>query len=219
MLADFLKVQPTGKHLRTVLLSADLQVPAGRPPRVQNGNTQNAEHRCAATLMQNAVVRNLVEAGQNAFPEARFPTPETLDTTVSPADTFCPLDADSSQLAAVFAAQDDASFVLQGPPGTGKSQTITNMIAQALAHGRTVLFVSEKRAALEVVHHRLAGVGLDPFCLELRETARVLGFQQTGSRVRVRLEEAVAHLEGHRRCRRDGDSVSTVKLRGFMHRY
>jgi hypothetical protein len=58
-------------------------------------------------------------------------------------------------------------FVIQGPPGTGKSQTITNMIAQLLAEGRRVLFVSEKMAALEVVHRRLEAVGLGPFCLEL----------------------------------------------------
>ncbi|MFH4385343.1 AAA domain-containing protein, partial [Acinetobacter baumannii] len=61
-------------------------------------------------------------------------------------------------------------LVLEGPPGTGKSQTITNLIAQALADGKSVLFVAEKRAALEVVHRRLVNVGLDEFCLELHST-------------------------------------------------
>lgn len=78
-----------------------------------------------------------------------------------------PLDADSSQMLAVFAAEKGSSFVLEGPPGTGKSQTITNLIAQLLSSGKTVLFVSEKLAALEVVHRRLEAVGLGPFCLEL----------------------------------------------------
>ncbi|HUF81809.1 MAG TPA: ATP-binding protein, partial [Burkholderiales bacterium] len=58
-------------------------------------------------------------------------------------------------------------YALEGPPGTGKSQTITNLIAHFLAHGKTVLFVSEKMAALDVVHRRLQAIGLGPFCLEL----------------------------------------------------
>ena len=61
------------------------------------------------------------------------------------------MSADSSQLAAVLAAQRGKDFVLFGPPGTGKSQTITNMIVNCLAHDETVLFVSQKTAALEVV--------------------------------------------------------------------
>ena len=59
------------------------------------------------------------------------------------------------------------SFVLHGPPGTGKSQTITNMIANALYNGKSVLFVAEKMAALSVVQRRLEKIGLGPFCLEM----------------------------------------------------
>ncbi|MBQ5650847.1 MAG: hypothetical protein IIV09_04615, partial [Selenomonadaceae bacterium] len=58
-------------------------------------------------------------------------------------------------------------LVFHGPPGTGKSQTITTLIANALAQGRSVLFVAEKMAALEVVQRRLSKIGLGPFCLEL----------------------------------------------------
>ena len=54
--------------------------------------------------------------------------------------------------------------MIQGPPGTGKSQTITNMIADFVARGRRVLFVCQKRAALDVVHARLAGRNLDELC-------------------------------------------------------
>ena len=61
-------------------------------------------------------------------------------------------------------------LVLEGPPGTGKSQTITNLIAQALGAGKSVLFVAEKMAALEVVHSRLVEGGLGEFCLELHST-------------------------------------------------
>src|SRR5690606_5162285 len=92
---------------------------------------------------------------------------DRLDEERPLSGTFCPLPADSSQLAAVFAAADGKSFVLEGPPGTGKSQTITNLIAHCLAEGKSVLFVSEKMAALEVVQSRLQQIGLGGHCLEL----------------------------------------------------
>jgi hypothetical protein len=76
-------------------------------------------------------------------------------------------DADSSQHSALIHALRGKNLVIEGPPGTGKSQTITNLIAAALAGGKTVLFVSEKLAALEVVRSRLDDVGLGIFCLEL----------------------------------------------------
>lgn len=76
-------------------------------------------------------------------------------------------EADSSQHSALVDALDGRNLVIEGPPGTGKSQTITNLIAAALAKGKRVLFVSEKLAALEVVRHRLDKVGLGSFCLEL----------------------------------------------------
>ncbi|RYE72285.1 MAG: DUF4011 domain-containing protein, partial [Hyphomicrobiales bacterium] len=75
--------------------------------------------------------------------------------------------ADSSQAGAIHAALGGTNLVIQGPPGTGKSQTITNLIAGALSAGKTVLFVSEKLAALEVVRNRLDALGLGDFVLEL----------------------------------------------------
>ena len=93
---------------------------------------------------------------------------ETIDgKEVAAEDIALPISADSSQLAAIYEATSGKSFVLHGPPGTGKSQTITNIISNALFHGKRVLFVAEKMAALEVVQKRLASIGLDPFCLEL----------------------------------------------------
>ena len=76
-------------------------------------------------------------------------------------------DADSSQHSALIDALKGKSLVIEGPPGTGKSQTITNLITTFLAAGKTVLFVSEKLAALEVVRRRLDQAGLGDFCLEL----------------------------------------------------
>jgi len=84
-----------------------------------------------------------------------------------PQEVFSVVDADSSQQDAILLAKRGVSFVLQGPPGTGKSQTITNIIAELISSGKKVLFVSEKMAALEVVHKRLTIAGLSDFCLSL----------------------------------------------------
>lgn len=89
------------------------------------------------------------------------------DKNERPIDTFQVVDADSSQQDAILLSKKGISFVLQGPPGTGKSQTITNIIAEAIADGKKVLFVSEKVAALQVVYNRLAKVGLADFCFSL----------------------------------------------------
>lgn len=89
------------------------------------------------------------------------------DNMQSPINVYQTVDADSSQQDAILLSKEGVSFVLQGPPGTGKSQTITNIISQALADGKKVLFVSEKMAALEVVYRRLDKAGLSDFCLTL----------------------------------------------------
>jgi len=80
------------------------------------------------------------------------------------------LETDSTQLAALRLAAAGRDLVVHGPPGTGKSQTISNLIADALGRGQKVLFVSAKMAALEVVHRRLAERGLARFCLEAHST-------------------------------------------------
>ncbi|MEA4824492.1 MAG: DUF3320 domain-containing protein [Clostridiaceae bacterium] len=123
-------------------------------------------HR-AGELRENLVARSLESGRLEWNPDTYFENPRTLDDTVAPSDLAVVMSADSSQLAAVMAAGQGQSFVLHGPPGTGKSQTITNMIANALYQGKTILFIAEKQAALSVVQRRLASVGLDPFCLEL----------------------------------------------------
>lgn len=95
-------------------------------------------------------------------------TDETyVDKHIDPGATHQVVDADSSQLLAVLDVASGRNLVIQGPPGTGKSQTITNLIADALGRGQKVLFVAEKMAALEVVKRRLDDVGIGDACLEL----------------------------------------------------
>ncbi len=76
-------------------------------------------------------------------------------------DLFTVVPADPSQAAAVRWTRSGRSLIIQGPPGTGKSQTITNLIADCAARGQRVLFVCQKRAALDVVYHRLSQHGLN----------------------------------------------------------
>ncbi len=96
------------------------------------------------------------------------PAPErAVQEEVATLDLALVTDADSSQARAIAEVRRGRSLVIQGPPGTGKSQTITNLIADAVREGRKVLFVSEKMAALDVVKRRLDRLGLGDMCLEL----------------------------------------------------
>ncbi|MER5383522.1 DUF3320 domain-containing protein [Streptomyces sp. NPDC002688] len=133
---------------------------------------------------------------------------DRIDEVQLPERTPLVLDADASQRQCIAAALDQRSFVMSGPPGTGKSQTITNMIAALMHAGRSVLFVSEKAAALDVVRNRLRGVGLGDFVMALHsgdtskkavatELARVLTTE-------VRVTGAAEHeLERARKLREE----------------
>jgi very-short-patch-repair endonuclease/DNA polymerase III delta prime subunit len=96
--------------------------------------------------------------------------PDRLDESINWKDTRLVLDADPSQMAVVQEVKFGKSMIVQGPPGTGKSQTISNLISELIAEGKRVLFVAEKRAALDVVKERLDGQGLGPFLLELHSS-------------------------------------------------
>lgn len=85
-------------------------------------------------------------------------------------EQFTVVDGDATQLRAVAKAATRSSYIIQGPPGTGKSQTITNLIADAVARGQRVLFVCEKRAAIDVVYHRLRQQGLDSLCCLIHDS-------------------------------------------------
>ncbi|GAA4086393.1 AAA domain-containing protein [Nonomuraea soli] len=90
----------------------------------------------------------------------------------SPQDDYSVLDADSSQRSAIAAVLSGRSLVVHGPPGTGKSQTIANLVAALVARGRKVLFVAEKRAAIDAVLSRLKGVELGDLVLDIHEGTR-----------------------------------------------
>lgn len=126
------------------------------------------EHR--SVIKEHPVIRCL--SGDSSALELPALPDESYDhdKNTLPEDSYQIVDADSSQMDAIEYAKRGASFVLQGPPGTGKSQTITNIIAESLAAGKKILFVSEKMAALDVVHRRLKEHDLDDFTLVLHSS-------------------------------------------------
>jgi hypothetical protein len=127
-----------------------------------------------------------------ASPVARHlmltPNQPFVEPSVSPESrlpVLTPIAADDSQREAIQWALDGKSFRLEGPPGTGKSQTITNLLASSLAHGKKVLFVAEKQTALDAVKKRLDACGLGDFCLNLHAKG------DSDTRMRKNISEAL----------------------------
>ncbi|MDE6522746.1 MAG: DUF4011 domain-containing protein [Muribaculaceae bacterium] len=154
-------------------------------------------------IEHNPVLRGLMENHYNPQPNDSEITNAQSIESESLLDLMMPVDFDSSQLEAVAESHYGSSFVLHGPPGTGKSQTITNMIADALYSGKRILFVAEKKAALDVVRSRLNAIGLEPYCLELHsnKTDKRSFFNQVQ-------KSGIHNLGNH--------SVSTGKTNGYQ---
>lgn len=114
----------------------------------------------------NSIIQALLGNGFND-PQPSYSDHHHLDNETNASDLLQVVDADSSQIIAMLAVHEGRNLVIQGPPGTGKSQTITNIIANAVGNGKKVLFVAEKMAALEVVKRRLDNINLGEACLEL----------------------------------------------------
>lgn len=119
-------------------------------------------------FIQRPVVKHLVETPREIFNDPAAEQVEKL--ALNDVSTICAQPADGSQIRAIERALAGSSFVLQGPPGSGKSQTITNLLANAMHRGKKVLFVAEKQAALQEVQERLEAVNLGPYTLVLHDS-------------------------------------------------
>jgi very-short-patch-repair endonuclease len=138
------------------------------------------------SIAQHPLVRELFEGSKNS--EITLAEEYPIDAPELVKDVpHLIRDADSSQHSALVHALRGQNLVIEGPPGTGKSQTITNLIAAALARGKTVLFVAEKLAALEVVRRRLDDAGLGMFCLEVHSHKTKKGAMLTDLAQRYKL--------------------------------
>lgn len=114
---------------------------------------------------KNPLVNHFINSRDDFKDPETAPIPDDLDDLVSK----LPISSDASQARAIAHAMAGRTFILQGPPGTGKSQTITNLLARALSEGKRVLFVAEKKDALDVVKSRLDAAGLGAFSLDLHD--------------------------------------------------
>ncbi len=195
----------------------------------------NDIHQHSEQLQESAVVKSLIENKLllEDIPDANA---RELDLKKKPADLALPIDVDSSQLEAIADAGDGKTFLLYGPPGTGKSQTITNMVANALYQGKRVLFVAQKMAALDVVQSRLDRIGLSPFCLELhsnkatkshllqqlastlevaKEVSEITDYQKKSEQLFARRQELIGYMESLHRKQQNGMSLYDC-ISGYM---
>ncbi|BBH71437.1 hypothetical protein ACTI_81220 [Actinoplanes sp. OR16] len=147
-----------------------------------------------------------------AFRFAPVP-PAVVDRVAPPEHVPLVLDADASQRACIAAAVAGHSFVMDGPPGTGKSQTIANMIGGLLHAGKRVLFVSEKAAALDVVHHRLVEAGLDRYVLELH--GHKAGRKEVATALAAALDDGPAPSGGQEPADRRGTRERREQLSAY----
>jgi very-short-patch-repair endonuclease len=145
------------------------------------------------SILEHPLLRGLLSEGFNEEPAA-IAADAPLDKLFAPSDLIQVVDADSSQTVVIETVRAGRNLVVQGPPGTGKSQTITNIIASAAHDGKSVLFVAEKMAALDVVHARLRRVGLGPICLELH--SRSANKKQVLAEVEATLEHHAVEPDG-----------------------
>lgn len=159
----------------------------------------NDLHTRGEEIIENPIISGLisgtyVDEGKDIIPVHQI---DKMDFTDKSAVL---MDADSSQLSAIYSSVKGSSFVLHGPPGTGKSQTITNIIASALYQGKSVLFVAEKMAALNVVQTRLEKVGLENFVLELHsnKARKSTVLEHLGKTLNIRANGTVKDMEDKR---------------------
>jgi very-short-patch-repair endonuclease/DNA polymerase III delta prime subunit len=112
------------------------------------------------------LIKELLDPSSDSVSGPGFSEDE-VDVRLEARSVYHIMDADPSQIAVIEDVKAGRNLVVEGPPGTGKSQTITNVVAELLAAGKSVLFVSEKMAALKVVKDRLDRGKLGNYCLEL----------------------------------------------------
>ncbi len=137
---------------------------------------------------------------------------EEVDLKLSAKDTYQIMDADSSQIAVIEDVKAGKNLVVEGPPGTGKSQTIANTIAELIAQGKSVLFVSEKMAALQVVKSRLDSAGLGELCLEIHSN-------QTRRKAVLEELQKTLNREAPAPIRPDRDINELEKLKHELNQY
>lgn len=168
---------------------------------LENAFDELVAHDLIAAIAGDEEAREAVRASD--VPPEDVPEPDHVPL----ADEFLVLDADASQNYAINSVLAGASLIIKGPPGTGKSQTISNLVATLVARGKTVLFVAEKRAAIDAVLKRLHQQQLGDLVLDLhggvgsrKKFAEMIRSALTASRSvpRVDRHAELRRIEGRR---------------------
>jgi hypothetical protein len=195
---------------------------------LQERATDLALHDVIAAIAGDSLAKSAINEGQ------KDPDPNEFDR-IPPDNEFLVLDADSSQQRAIAAVLADQSRVIHGPPGTGKSQTITNLIACLAAAGRRILFVAEKKAALDVVKQRLETVGLGHLAIDLHgadlspravmqqvahtlevvRSSAPINYQEVHAQLVDRRTRLNAHVE-RMHCQREPTKKSVYEMQGLV---
>lgn len=179
-------------------------------------------------------------AFDTVFSLAPKPPGEAPAPTLELPEQHLVISCDATQATAIARARTGASYIIQGPPGTGKSQTITNLIADYVARGKRVLFVCEKRAAIDVVFHRLRQQGLDELCCLIHDSqtdkkAFIQNLKQTYEKflsqadldpeaesLRIKslraMEQDVATLRRFSEVMRESHRRTGIPVRSLLHR-
>lgn len=180
----------------------------------------NDIHTAGDALEKSKVVRSLIKghvdwdiAAERKKTSEKAEKADVSESGRPEEDLYLPITVDGTQQKAIEMASHGTTFVLHGPPGTGKSQTITGMIANLMAQGKTVLFVAEKMAALSVVQRRLSALGIGDFCLELHSD------KANKKQVLSQLEKALAVRHPSRRTEYEEALKKTMAGRAKLDGY
>ncbi len=87
-----------------------------------------------------------------------------------------PFGLNMSQSKALEMAFDNRISIIEGPPGTGKTQTILNIISNAVIKGKTAAVVSNNNSATDNVYEKLDKYGFSFICAPLGNRENVESF-------------------------------------------
>lgn len=161
----------------------------------------------------NSTLDRLLHGGFQRAWQSSFQHTHLIDSLIKPMDVYQIYDADSSQLMAIHHVMNGHDLVIQGPPGTGKSQTITNIIAQAIGDDKTVLFVAQKETALKVVKTKLEDADLGQLCL------KVHGDKKNRSVFLNEIQRALEHSSNISTHQTFGDIPGLIAIRDVLNNY
>lgn len=196
---------PRSRTLERVL-SKDAKVPTGTFELHPSAALFNAEFTGQSVAEDLRQMIRMPPGGTSLDAALRISSPGPREIAEPDGhDRHLVIDSDPSQNLALGLSRNAPGLLVEGPPGTGKSQTIVNVVADAIGREETVLIVCQKQAALQVVRKRLDAEGLGDRLVLVTDTNRdrepiVKAIREQRENLRVASPDALAKL----RRQRDG---------------